>query len=37
MIFALFTFAGIGLCAAKHRGWGVVCFVIAACVLVTML
>lgn len=28
MIFSVFTLAGIGLCIAKHRGWGIFCFAI---------
>jgi hypothetical protein len=30
MIFTVFTLAGIGLCIAGHKGWGIVCFVIVA-------
>jgi len=37
MIFTVFTLAGIGLCVAKHRGWGALCFVIAACSLMLMI
>lgn len=37
MIFTLFTLAGIGLCIAKHRGWGVFCFAIAFVDLLLML
>lgn len=30
MIFTIFTLAGIGLCIAHHRGWGIFCFLVAA-------
>jgi hypothetical protein len=37
MIFTLFTLSGIGLCIAKHRGWGAFCFTIACADLLLML
>jgi hypothetical protein len=37
LVFTVFTLAGIGLFIAKHRGWGMLCFVIALVALLAML
>lgn len=36
-LFAIFTLAGILLCISRHRGWGIVCFVIALIALLATL
>ncbi len=37
LVFTIFTLAGIFLFIIKHRGWGSLCFVIAAVALLAML
>ncbi len=36
-LFTIFTLAGILLCISRHRGWGALCFVIAALALLAAL
>lgn len=36
-VFTIFTLAGILLCISRHRGWGIVCFVIALLALLAAL
>ncbi len=37
LAFTVFTLAGIFLWIKEHRGWGTLCFIIAALILLVML
>jgi len=37
LAFSVFTIAGILLCVNEHRGWGILCFSIAAIMVLAML
>lgn len=36
-IFAVFVLSGIGLCIGEHKGWGIMCLVIALMCLLAMI